>query len=330
MVFIFFSYNFVLTIFFSKFKKKFKILDKPSKKKIHKKTGYLIGGIFIFLNLMILLSLNEVLSLELFKDYEQIQKNKILFFTTGSILFLIGLFDDKFSLNPYVRLILLFLTIFVFLSLANEFIIHMIYFESLKLFFNLNDFSLIFTLISIILLIQIFNFFDGIDLQLSLYVIFLSFYLFIVSKSLILLAIILIMIFNLYLNSFQKIFLGDAGVYLLTFILSIFIIVNYNQSKINSEEVFLMLLIPFLDFVRLFFIRICEKKNPMIGDLKHIHHLIIKKIGLYKTLLIIGLLYMLPLLMYIYLHNFFTSISLGAIGMYSATIYHFTKNNKIT
>jgi UDP-GlcNAc:undecaprenyl-phosphate GlcNAc-1-phosphate transferase len=330
MVFIFFSYNFVLTIFFSKFKKKFKILDKPSKKKIHKKTGYLIGGIFIFLNLMILLSLNEVLSLELFKDYEQIQKNKILFFTTGSILFLIGLFDDKFSLNPYVRLILLFLTIFAFLNLANEFIIHMIYFESLKLFFNLNDFSLIFTLISIILLIQIFNFFDGIDLQLSLYVIFLSFYLFIVSKSLILLAIILIMIFNLYLNSFQKIFLGDAGVYLITFILSIFIIVNYNQSKINSEEVFLMLLIPFLDFVRLFFIRICEKKNPMIGDLKHIHHLIIKKIGLYKTLLIIGLLYMLPLLMYIYLHNFFTSISLGAIGMYSATIYYFTKNNKIT
>ena len=329
MVFIFILNCLLLTIFFSKFKKEFEILDKPNKKKIHKKTGYLIGGIFLYFNLIIFLSLNEVLSLELFKDYEIIQNNKIFFFTAGSILFLIGLLDDKFNLKPTIRLILLSLTIFAFLNLVNEFTIHKIYFESVGLLFDLNDFSLIFTLISIVLLIQIFNFFDGIDLQFSLYVIFLSFYLFIFSQSLILLAIILIFIFNLYLNRFQKIFLGDAGVYLITFILSIFIIYNYNQLTINSEQVFLMLLIPFLDFVRLFFKRIRTKKNPMIGDLEHIHHIIIKKISFYKTLLTISLLYILPLLIYFYLYNFFVLISLGAVVVYFAIIYYFTKK-KIT
>ena len=91
-----------------------------------------------------------------------------------------------------------------------------------------------------------------------------------------------------------------------------------------------MLLIPFLDFVRLFFKRIHAKKNPMIGDLKHIHHLIIKKIGLYKTLLTISLLYLLPLLIYFYLNNFFILISLGTTGIYFTTVYYFTKKNNIT
>lgn len=327
---IFFLYTFLnclLAIFFSRYKNKFNIYDYPKEKnKIHKLVSFPIGGIFIYINLSIIFIFDFIFSFELFYEYELINQNKILFFLTATIFFLIGLFDDKFYLKPLLRLTLLFLNISILIYFLDDFRINQIYFENLDILIINKNFTIFFTLISIILLIQIFNFFDGIDFQLSLYIIFICVYLFLFSKSLTILIVILPLCFMIYLNKFQRIFLGDSGVYLLSFIISVFIILNYNHYKINAEQVFLILLIPFLDFLRLFFERVRSKKNPMLGDLEHIHHIIIRKLKLYKTILIINLLYTFPLIVYYFFIDFFILIAIGTIISYASLIIHFRKS----
>ena len=39
-----------------------------------------------------------------------------------------------------------------------------------------------------------------------------------------------------------------------------------------GDEVFIILLIPALDMLRLFIFRIIKSKHPFKGDLKHLHH----------------------------------------------------------
>ena len=175
-------------------------------------------------------------------------------------------------------------------------------------------------------MIQILNFFDGIDLQLSLYAIFIFIYLFVITESLVLVFLIITLLFNLYLNKYQKIFLGDGGVYLISFLISCLIIFNYNKNILIAEQIFIILLIPFLDFFRLFFERLMAGKNPMKGDLGHIHHLIIKNLGLSKTLIIVNLLYLSPsILLYLFDQNFELISGLSIISYFLIIFYFKSK-----
>ncbi len=56
-------------------------------------------------------------------------------------------------------------------------------------------------------------------------------------------------------------------------------------------------MIPGLDLIRLFVIRIINKKNPLTSDRNHLHHILINKYSFEKTLIIIFLLISLPLIM---------------------------------
>ena len=88
------------------------------------------------------------------------------------------------------------------------------------------------------------------------------------------------------MNWKNKCFLGDGGVYLLSFLISQLIILNYksNYEIFHVEEILLLLYLPGYDLLRLFIYRIFRKKNPFKGDNNHIHHLLLKKLGLLKTL----------------------------------------------
>ena len=320
----FIFFNLFLIVIFTKFKNKFKIIDNPDKeKKIHKSISYPIGGIFIYLSLIIFISLESIISTNLFSEYELTKFNKIYFFFFMTLFFLIGLIDDKFNLKPTIRLILLFIIVLIFLQYLQDFKVYRIYFKSIDFLLVLNSFSFLFTAISIILLIQILNFFDGIDLQLSLYAIFIFIYLFVITESLVLIFLIITLLFNLYLNKYQKIFLGDGGVYLISFLISCLIIFNYNKNILIAEQIFIILLIPFLDFFRLFFERLMARKNPMKGDLGHIHHLIIKNLGLSKTLIIVNLLYLSPSILYYFFDQNFEFISGFSIISYFLIIFYF-------
>ena len=41
-----------------------------------------------------------------------------------------------------------------------------------------------------------------------------------------------------------------------------------------GDEVFIILIIPAIDMLRLFFMRIMKKKSPFKGDLNHLHHIV--------------------------------------------------------
>ena len=92
----------------------------------------------------------------------------------------------------------------------------------------------------------------------------------------------------LYFNFRNKIYMGDSGIYFLSFLVSIYVINNYKfgSSNLSCEKIFLIFMIPGIDMLRLFCKRIYNKKNPFKGDLDHFHHLLIKKLNLKYSLMI--------------------------------------------
>jgi UDP-GlcNAc:undecaprenyl-phosphate GlcNAc-1-phosphate transferase len=79
-----------------------------------------------------------------------------------------------------------------------------------------------------------------------------------------------------YFNLKNKMFLGNSGSFLLSGILSYYLIINNNYyEKISVEKIFLLLIIPGLDMFRLFITRINNHKNPFSADRKHLHHLLL-------------------------------------------------------
>ena len=61
------------------------------------------------------------------------------------------------------------------------------------------------------------------------------------------------------------------------FIWSIFIIDIYKLEKIYADQIFLLMMIPGIDMLRLFIKRLMLRKNPFSGDKNHLHHILLKK-----------------------------------------------------
>ena len=239
--------------------------------------------------------------------YLIILKNKILssdfiIIITVSLIFLIGIIDDIINIDYKIRLLLVYLILFLFVYLNNSFLITFLYFETLSMTFILGKMSYFLTPLFILILINSMNMADGINGNSGL--IFLSYFIILYfignipleNLLLIVLPIIIFLIFNLN----NKCYLGDSGVYLLSSIISFYIIKSYNLNSVilSTEKIFLLLMIPGLDMLRLFCIRILRKKNPFKGDLNHLHHLLMRKFSNIKTLLIIILLIIWPNVFY--------------------------------
>tara|TARA_B100000242_G_C42974462_1_gene452253 strand:- start:499 stop:1062 length:564 start_codon:yes stop_codon:yes gene_type:complete len=130
-------------------------------------------------------------------------------------------------------------------------------------------------MLSVLLLANAINMFDGINLQLILFCLFI-FFIFIIKGFLPLFFILfsISFIFLGLLNFQNKVFIGDSGCYLISAILGSTFIYQYQnyENFLFGDEIFLILLIPALDMLRLFISRIMNKKNPFKGDLNHLHH----------------------------------------------------------
>ena len=106
--------------------------------------------------------------------------------------------------------------------------------------------------------------------------------------------ILISLLFFLYLNHFNKAFLGDSGSILLAFLFSYFFIKFYNQiNLIKTDQIVLFMLIPGLDLMRLFITRIYKGKLPFSPDRNHLHHILQSKNNLIitnlKTFLLIAI-----------------------------------------
>ena len=81
----------------------------------------------------------------------------------------------------------------------------------------------------------------------------------------------------------NKIFLGDGGSLYLGTLISIFVF-NFLNSDFNFPYSYnkpilsiLILLYPLIDLLRVFVIRIYNKKSPFYPDNNHIHHFFLRK-----------------------------------------------------
>tara|TARA_B100000575_G_scaffold146830_1_gene117184 strand:+ start:560 stop:1573 length:1014 start_codon:yes stop_codon:yes gene_type:complete len=314
MIIIFFLLVLNLLIFlnFKRISNLLNIFDKPDGKlKLHKTKIPIVGGIILITNFSILfiyqiLFLNQFLFLNI-ENLFRFELLSLLLLIYG--YFFLGLYDDKYHLSPLIKLALSISIILVGIFLNKNLVItnFILSFHDKRIFFE--NFSIIFTIFCILILINSLNFFDGINVQSCL--IFLVFFSYLFTRSdlnfFYLICIVLILIVMI-LNFKNMLFLGDSGIYLLGMILSISLIYEYNIQKniFYADEIFFLLLLPGFDLVRLTTTRSLNSRNPFFGDRDHIHHLLIKRYSLVLSNIILFFLSILPIFLFLFIKiNFF-------------------------
>jgi UDP-GlcNAc:undecaprenyl-phosphate GlcNAc-1-phosphate transferase len=301
-IFIYFNINWLI--------KKFNIFDKPDKNKIHKKKISLIGGTFLFFNIFIFLIFSKINLL----NYFSYNKEFISFFIIISGFYLVGLYDDKYQMSPLSRIVLMTFILYVSIVVNNSLQISKIDFSFFNNKFYLNDLSIFFTIICILIFTYALNMFDGVNLQSITYCIFIFFVFYFLSKfEIFYLIIIICLLFLFILNLKNMIFLGDSGIYILGGFISFVVITEYNKQiiKFFADDIFILMMIPGLDFIRIFIERVSKGKNPFLGDKNHLHHLLLNKFGFLKSYLLIVLLYV-----FIFLLKFINTSNVYIIMFY--------------
>jgi UDP-N-acetylmuramyl pentapeptide phosphotransferase/UDP-N-acetylglucosamine-1-phosphate transferase len=160
-------------------------------------------------------------------------------------------------------------------GLDSSLVVSRISFSFSKDLFYLQPYEIFFTILCFLLFMNAFNMYDGINLQSGLYTIYIFIIFFIFTANYFFLIVLIPLVTFLYLNSKNKIFLGNSGSYLIGFLISYFIIKIFNNfNNITSDKIFLLMLMPGFDMLRLFVVRLLKKKNPFAPDNDHFHHLL--------------------------------------------------------
>ena len=312
--------------------KKINLYDIPNNiRKLHKKPTPLNGGIFYFVNLFLIfifdIFFNNFNLISVFGLSNEV--NSILTLLVVFSLLILGIIDDKISLKPISKSLISMIIFFIYLSIGTEYLIIDLRFETFNFILDLFGLSLVFTILCFMTLQIIFNMYDGINLQSAAYYSLILLHLMIINQKyslfiFCLLTLIYLIYFSIY-NYKQKLFFGDNGVYIFSFILSLLIIQTYKDSEslILVEEIFVILFIPTIDMLRLFFSRLFNNKNPLKADRMHLHHILLKKYGLIKA----NILLILPLSSSILLLNF-TSINIIVIIMINMFSYLYLLRSK--
>lgn len=271
-------------------------------RKIHSGKVPPIGGVVIYIVFLIssIFNILEHLQNEQFFT----KKEQVTLFFSTSLIFFTGLLDDKYSLRPLNKSIVFLISILIFLLNNPDINVYFIRSELFSEVITLGDFSLFFTLFCIFCFMNAFNMYDGINLQSGLYSLFIFIILFFKNiDNFFFISLIISLLFFIYYNFKNKIFFGNNGSYLVSFLISVYLIKsNIVFSKISVEEILILLLIPGIDMLRLFIFRIIKGKSPFLPDNHHIHHLIFAKNNdVLLTAIIILTLTVLPYLIYIFL-----------------------------
>ncbi len=260
-----------------------KLYDIPDERKVHTHPVASLGGIGIFggFFLAILLSIRGNLNPEF--QY---------FFASLFIIFFLGLKDDLLILSATKK--------FIGQIIAASILIHLggIRLDSMYGLFGFDQvpegFSLALSYLTIIVIINSFNLIDGIDgLAASLGILSLSVfgaYFFSVNmNAYALLAFTLtgsLVAFLIFNHHPAKIFMGDCGSLMIGLVNAILVIkfINIANAPFIGLPVesavaigFAILIVPLLDTMRVFSIRIINGRSPFTPDRNHVHHLLLDR-----------------------------------------------------
>ena len=273
--------------------KKLGLVDVPDKKlKNHKKNTPVIGGI-IFVIITIL-----ILGFSIYAKNILFIKILLLSLACG----IVGIIDDIYIIKANPKFFFTTLILLIFLTIFPDLRINNIIFSDNFFIKNLNlenklILSVAVTILCYQLLIHAFNMADGHDGIASLMAItWLAYIYFAKTNFQFLVPIMTALLLFIYFNLKSRIFLGDSGNYFLSTLLGSLIIFNNNTYKnFLAEEIFILLMLPGIDMLRLFLTRIKNKKNPLLGDRRHLHHFLFQRLNKRKTTFVYFLLFITPI-----------------------------------
>ena len=144
-------------------------------------------------------------------------------------------------------------------------------------------FNSIFVLFCILIVVNGSNFFDGLNtlcigyyLIISLIVFYLNFNGVISIDNTVILNLISVLLTCFILNSFNKVFLGDSGSYLLGFIFAVLLIELYNLNRhISPFSIILLLWYPSFELLFSMIRKKTLSRSPLEPDSNHLHQLLL-------------------------------------------------------
>jgi len=282
----------------------FKKFDDFNHRSSHKTLATRTGGIGIFSTLLVISLFYYFQGIELF-DYS-------LFIPLG-IMFVVGVYDDfyhaDFKLKFFLQIIVAKILIDQGYVISNY---HGLFGQN-EIPWLLAQLSTVFVFLVIV---NAINFIDGIDglaiTEVIKAILVIEFF----SQSLNPLynlgSLIIASLLPLYYYNFKKkrkVFLGDSGSLLLGSIIFIYVLTTLSKEYSFSYDlnlnkalfVVLILLYPLFDLLRVFVIRILNRKSPFVADQNHIHHKlsINKNLSSFETIFIINISSLFLLFIYI-------------------------------
>lgn len=282
-VFVSFIISFLAIPAIMKVAREKKLYDLPDARKLHTTPIASLGGVGIFIGFFLssLLTISNKQSPEF-----------PFFFASAMVIFFLGLKDDILVISPTKKFLGQLAAAAILIHLAN------IRIESLHGFMGYGPLpeaaGYIVSYITIIVVVNAYNLIDGVDglagsLGILTTALFGTYFLLAGMSFYSLLAfamtgsLIAFLIFN---YNPAKIFMGDSGSLLLGLVNAILVVKFIAVADADAALVpigsaaaigFSILVVPLLDTLRVFSIRIARGKSPFVPDRNHIHHLLLDR-----------------------------------------------------
>ncbi|MCY7309182.1 MAG: undecaprenyl/decaprenyl-phosphate alpha-N-acetylglucosaminyl 1-phosphate transferase [Chitinophagaceae bacterium] len=260
-----------------------KLYDIPDERKVHTRLVASLGGVGIFGGFI----LASLLSIQGQFNYEF-----QYFFAAAIVIFFLGLKDDLMILSATKK--------FIGQIIAASILIHLggIRLDSMYGLFGIEQVSegvgLALSYLTIIVVINSFNLIDGVDglaasLGILSMLVFGSYFFAVNMQAYALLSfamagsLVAFMIFN---HHPAKIFMGDSGSLMIGLVNAILVIKFINVAHEPTVAIpitasvaigFSVLIVPLLDTLRVFSIRILNGTSPFTPDRNHVHHLLLDR-----------------------------------------------------
>lgn len=259
------------------------LFDIPDARKLHTKPIASLGGVGIFIGFLLSLLLSIPLQ----------QAPEFQYFCAASVLmFFLGIKDDILILSASKKFLGQLLAAAIVIHLANVRIDSMHGFLGIGQLPDLISYPL--SYITIVVIVNAFNLIDGVDglagsLGILTTAVFGAYFTMAHMPSYALLSFALtgaLCAFLVYNYHPAKIFMGDSGSLLLGLVNAILVIkfitvadsVNGTFPITSSVAIgFSILLVPLLDTLRVFGVRISRGRSPFSPDRNHIHHLLLDR-----------------------------------------------------
>jgi UDP-GlcNAc:undecaprenyl-phosphate/decaprenyl-phosphate GlcNAc-1-phosphate transferase len=264
--------TFVLLFFCAVISYKLNLVDLPNKRKTHSKPIAYTGGVAISVALLCALQIFDVTGGVL---------NSII--SIAFLVTIVGFVDDKYYLNTGGKLSLQIIPILYLIVYENLNLLHIGDYNYFLL--GLGSFSIPFSLLSVLFLINAFNYFDGIDGSLGFTTISVLAILYFLSPNeniklfliTTLIPVCIFLCFNFSIFKLPKLFLGDSGSLLLGFIVAFILIYFANQKLAHPILLAWSVAIFVYEFLSINLLRLKNEKNPFQAGQDHLHHILFIK-----------------------------------------------------